>query len=113
MTEIPNANELLDAKLNEWRRRIDNYVKQNSFFREDDKGALLFEITPELITLLIGFKCNDLKNRKLIEEAHVSFREYIAKYSRGNCIYDVKIQFRNRSGTSNAKPYFVATAIRI
>lgn len=110
MNTIPSASEMLNAKVSEWRRRIDNYISQNGFFRDDEKGALRFEITSELLALLTGFKEIDVKNRKLYEMANAQFQEYLDKYADADCGYEVKYQYLARPGTTNVKPYFIAIA---
>ncbi len=110
MNTIPSASEMLNTKISEWRRRIDNYISQNGFFRDDENGALRFEITSELLTLLTCVKDIDMKNRKLYEMASAKFQEYLDKYADADCIYEVKYQYLSRTGTNNVTPYFIATA---
>lgn len=110
MNTIPSASEMLNTKVSEWRRRIDNYISQNGFFRDSEKGALRFEITSELLTLLTGVKEVDTKNRKLYEIANGQFQEYLDKYADADCRYDVKYQYITRPGTTDVKPYFIAIA---
>lgn len=113
MNVIPTASELLETKVNEWRRLLDNHISQHGFFRDDEKGALLFEITPELLSLLTGLTVMDLKSQKIFEVALGKFHEYMTKYAENKCEYDIKYCYHIRPGTSKIKPYFVATAIRI
>lgn len=110
MNTIPSASEMLNTKVSEWRRRIDNYISQNGFFRDDEKGALRFEITTELLTLLTGLHQIDHKNRKIYEIANGQFQEYLDKYADADCGYEVKYQYLTRPGTTNVKPYFIAIA---
>lgn len=110
MDTIPSAGELFNSTVTEWRRKIDVYISQDGFFRDDSKGALLFEITPQLITLLTGIKDVDLKNRKIYEMATSQFQKYMSKYNSDDYEYDVRYNYLKRPGTSEAKPYFVATA---
>lgn len=113
MNTIPSASEMLNTRVSEWRRRIDNYISQNGFFRDDEKGSLRFEITPELLTLLTCIKEIDMKNRKLYDMAYCQFQEYFDKYADADCRYEVKYQFLSKPGTTNVTPYFIATAIKI